>query len=166
MKRIALFLILGAVFISCAKKQQPKPAAQPVPAPAKPVPVFAASVGNIKGDVQKLLSGVWKPAAAGDSLFKGDCLAIPEKAELELTDAKGGTIKLAGPQTDEVTTLLEKAATAPQPKPESKALKSIKNIETPKQAMEEQTPTAVAGIRGAGKRKPVPDTTQKDSTGQ
>jgi len=63
-----------------------------------------------------------------------------------------------------VTTLLQKAATAPEAKQESKVLKNLKKIEGKKEALTEQTPTAVAGIRGTQKRQPVPDTTASDTT--
>jgi len=162
MKKTLLFAALAALIVGCAKKEQPKPAA--APAPAKPAVVFVASVNFAKGDVQKLLSGTWKKAVLGDSLFTGDCLAIADKSELELKDAQGQLHKLAGPQTDEVTTLLQKAAAAPEAKQESKVLKNLKKIEGKKEALTEQTPTAVAGIRGTQKRKPMPDSTAASDT--
>jgi hypothetical protein len=73
-------------------------------------------------------------------------------------------VKLAGPQTDEVTTLLQKAAAAPEAKQESKVLKSLKKIEGKKQTLTGKTPTAVAGIRGANTRPVVPDTAAADTT--
>lgn len=162
MKKTLLLAAVAALIFGCAKKEQPKPAA--APAPAKPVPVFVASVSFAKGDVQKLLSGTWNKAIPGDSLFTGDCLAIAERSELELKDAQGQLHKLLGPQTDEVTNLLQKATAAPEEKQESKALKSLKKIEGKKEALAEQTPTAVAGIRGTQGRKPAPDTTAVEDT--
>ncbi|MBI4726503.1 hypothetical protein HY768_04650 [candidate division TA06 bacterium] len=162
MKKTLLFAALAALILGCAQKEAPKPVA--APAPAKPVPAFVASVNFIKGDVQKLLSGTWMPAVPGDSLFAGDCLNIPAKAELEFKDAQGQLLKLTGSQTDEVTTLLQKAAATPEAKPESKAIQSLKKIEGKKQTLTEQTPTAVAGIRGTQKRKPMPDTTAASDT--
>jgi hypothetical protein len=161
MKRIALFLVLGAAFISCAKKEQPKPAAEPAPVPVKPAAI--ATVSFVKGDVQKLAEGIWKPAALGDSLIAEDSLNVAAKAELELAGLDGKKVKISGPKKETAKILLETAAV---PSVQSKALKSIKKIEGAKQNLEEQTPTAVAGIRGAGKRKPMPDTTQTDSSGQ
>jgi hypothetical protein len=160
MKKTLLFAALAALILGCAKKEAPKPVAAPVP--VKPSAV--ASVSFVKGDVQKLLSATWVPAVPGDSLFAGDCLNIPAKAELELKDAQGQLVKLAGPQTDEVTTLLQKAAAAPEAKQESKVLKSLKKIEGKKQTLTGKTPTAVAGIRGANKRPVVPDTAAADTT--
>jgi len=160
MKKTLLFAALAALILGCAKKEQPKPAAAPVP--AKPASV--AFVCFVKGDVQKLISGTWMPAVLGDSLYAGDCLNITDKAELELNDAQGKLVKLLGPQTDEVTTLLQKAAAAPEAKQESKVLKNLKKIEGKKEALTETTPTAVAGIRGAQKRKPMPDTTAVEDT--
>jgi hypothetical protein len=159
MKRIALFLILGAALFSCAKKEQPKPAAEPTPVPVKPAVI--ATVSFVKGDVQKLADGAWNPAVLGDSLIAEDSLNLAAKAELELTALDGKKAKIAGPKKETARILLE---TAPVPAIQSKALKSIKKIEGTKQTLEEQTPTAVAGIRGAGKRIPVPDTTVKADT--
>ena len=160
MKKTLLFAALAALILGCAKKEATKPAAAPVP--AKPASV--AFVCFVKGDVQKLISGTWLPAVLGDSLYAGDCLNISDKAELELNDAQGKLVKLLGPQTDEVTTLLQKAAAAPEAKQESKALKSLKKIEGKKEALTGQTPTAVAGIRGTQKRPVVPDTSAVDTT--
>ncbi len=155
---MAVLIISG-----CGKKEEPKVAE--VPEPAKPAMV--ASIGFIKGDVQKLLSGKWEPAAIGDTLFKGDCLSIPEKAELQLIDAQGGKLNLAGPQTDEVTNLLEKAAVVSEAKAGNKVIKSIQKIQGTKQTLTTETPTAVAGIRGTAGRKPMPpDSIQQDSTSQ
>ena len=160
MKKTLLFAALAALILGCAKKEAPKPVAAPVP--VKPSAV--AFVCFVKGDVQKLLSATWVPAVLGDSLYAGDCLNISAKAELELNDAQGRLVKLLGPQTDEVTTLLQKAAAAPEEKQESKTLKNLKKIEGKKQTLTEQTPTAVAGIRGTQKRKPAPDTTAASDT--
>jgi len=160
MKKTLLFAALAALILGCAKKEASKPVAAPVP--AKPAAV--AFVCFVKGDVQKLISGTWMPAVLGDSLYAGDCLNIPAKGELEINDAQGKLVKLPGPQTDEVTTLLQKAAAAPEAKPESKALKSLKKIEGKKQTLTGQTPTAVAGIRGTQKRQPMPDSTAASDT--
>ncbi len=160
MKKTLFFAALAALILGCAKKEAPKPAAAPFS--AKPASV--AFVCFVKGDVQKLISGTWMPAVLGDSLYAGDCLNIAAKAELELNDAQGQLVKLSGPQTDEVTTLLQKAAAAPEAKQESNALKSLKKIEGKKQTLTGQTPTAVAGIRGTQKIKPMPDTTAVEDT--
>lgn len=163
MYKLVLSLLAALVISGCGKKEQPKVAE--IPEPAKPAMV--ASIGFIKGDVQKLLSGKWEPAATGDTLFKGDCLSIPEKAELQLIDAQGGKLNLAGPQTDEVTNLLEKSAVASEAKAGNKVIKSIQKIQGTKQTLTTETPTAVAGIRGTAGRKPVPpDTSKQDSTSQ
>lgn len=161
MYKLILSLLAVLVISGCGKKEQPKVAE--VPEPVKPAMV--ASIGFIKGDVQKLLSGKWEPAATGDTLYQGDCLSIPEKAELQLIDAQGGKLNLAGPQTDEVTNLLEKTAAASEAKAGSKVIKSIQKIQGTKQTLTEQTPTAVAGIRGtAGRKPPPPDSTLPDSS--
>jgi len=163
MYKLILSLLAALVISGCGKKEEPKVAE--IPEPAKPAMV--ASIGFIKGDVQKLLSGKWEPAATGDTLFKGDCLSIPEKAELQLIDAQGGKLNLAGPQTDEVTNLLEKSAVASEAKAGNKVIKSIQKIQGTKQTLTTETPTAVAGIRGTAGRKPMPpDTSKQDSTSQ
>lgn len=163
MYKLVLSLLAVLVISGCGKKEEPKVAE--APAPAKPAMV--ASIGFIKGDVQKLLSGKWETAAIGDTLYQGDCLNIPEKAELQLIDAQGVKLNLAGPQTDEVTNLLEKIAAVTEAKAGNKVIKSIKKIQDTKQTLTEQTPTAVAGIRGTAGRKPMPpDSTQQDSTSQ
>jgi len=163
MYKLVLSLLAVLVISGCGKKEQPKVAEMPEPTK----PAIVAKVGFIKGDVQKLLSGKWEPAAIGDTLFKGDCLSIPEKAELQLIDAQGRKMNLAGPQTDEVTNLMEKAAAVSEAKTGSKVLKNIQKIQGTKQTLTTQTPTAVAGIRGTTAHKTVPpDTTLKDSTSQ
>ncbi len=163
MYKLILSLLAVLVISGCGKKEEPKVAE--VPEPAKPAMV--ASIGFIKGDVQKLLSGKWEPAATGDTLYQGDCLNIPEKAELQLIDAQGGKLNLAGPQTDEVTNLLEKTAVVSEAKAGNKVIKSIQKIQGTKQTLTTQTPTAVAGIRGTAGRKPMPpDTSKQDSTSQ
>ncbi|HAD81393.1 MAG: hypothetical protein A2509_05760 [Candidatus Edwardsbacteria bacterium RIFOXYD12_FULL_50_11] len=163
MYKLVLSLLAVLVISGCGKKGEPKVAE--VPEPAKPAMV--ASIGFIKGDVQKLLSGKWETAAIGDTLYQGDCLSLPEKAELQLIDGQGGTQNLAGPLTDEVTNLLEKTAAASEAKAGSKVIKSIQKIQGTKQTLTTQTPTAVAGIRGTAGRKPMPpDSTQQDSTSQ
>ncbi|MDQ7799214.1 MAG: hypothetical protein RDU76_09790 [Candidatus Edwardsbacteria bacterium] len=163
MYKLVLSLLAVLVISGCGKKEEPKVAE--VLEPAKPAMV--ARIGFIKGDVQKLLSGKWVPAAIGDTLYKGDCLSLPEKAELQLIDAQGGTQNLAGPQTDEVTNLLEKTTVASEAKAGNKVIKSIQKIQGTKQTLTTQTPTAVAGIRGTAGRKPMPpDSTQQDSTSQ
>ena len=161
MYKLVLSLLAVLVISGCGKKEQPKVAEMPEPAK----PAMIASIGFVKGDIQKLLSGKWEPAAIGDTLFKGDCLSVPEKSELQLIDAQGRTLNLAGPQTDEVTNLLEKTAAASEAKAGSKVIKSIQKIQGTKQTLTTQTPTAVAGIRGTAGRKPLPpDTTQQDSS--
>ena len=163
MYKLILSLLAVLVISGCGKKEEPKVAE--VPEPAKPAMV--ASIGFTKGDVQKLLSGKWMPVATSDTLFKGDCLSIPEKAEIELIDAQGRTLNLAGPQTDEVTNLMEKAAVVSEAKAGNKVIKSIQKIQGTKQTLTTETPTAVAGIRGTAGRKPMPpDSTQQDSTSQ
>jgi hypothetical protein len=163
MKKTLMFAVLAALIFGCSKKEAPQPIAAPIP--AKPVPVFVASVSFVKGDVQRLLSGAWKKAVPGDSLFTGDCLAIADKAVLDLKDPQGQLVKLAGPQTDEVTNLMQKGAAAPEAKPESRTLSSMKKIEGKKQALTGSTPTAVAGIRGTQGRKAIPaaDTAAADT---
>ena len=160
MKKTFLFAALAALILGCVKKEAPKPVMAPVPVK----PSVVASVSFVKGDVQKLLSATWVSAVPGDSLFAGDCLNIPAKAELDLKDAQGQLVKLAGPQTDEVTTLLQKAAESPDVKLESKTLQGLKTIGGKKDTRTDKTPTAVAGIRGANKRPVVPDTTAADTT--
>lgn len=160
MKKSLLIAVLVALSLGCAQKEAPKQAEAPVA--IKPASV--AFVSFIKGDVQKLISGTWMPAALSDSLYTGDCLNIPAEGELELIDIQGQSHKFTGPKTDEVTNLLQKTEAAPEDKPAAKALKSLKKIEGKKEALTETTPTAVAGIRGTQKRQPLPDTTVSDTT--
>jgi hypothetical protein len=157
MRNTALFLLLCLPLLSCAKREAPK---QAEPSP-EPNPV--AEVTAYQGDVRTFTNGEWSAAVVGRVLLADDSLDVPAKASCELKDATGLAVRLSGPAKDAVTNLLEAGTRTKAPKPVIKPLASLKNLEA-KPKFQVTTPTAVAGVRGARGRQPVPDTARKDTS--
>ena len=163
MKKIALFLLIFVPLFSCAKQEPPKQAETP-PAPA-PQPV--AEVTLVKGQVRLFCDDGWCDAAAGKKLLAADSIDLSARAVLELKDSTGTVIKLSDAGKDATAAMIERAKAKPAApvKPLSARTQASINKLAAKPKMEVTTPTAVAGVRGAPGRRPVPaDTSKKDTS--
>lgn len=153
----ALLGIALAVLAGCSRQEPPRSAA-PVPQPR----VVAATVSFVKGEAKAFSEDAWKPAAIGQELEAGDSLDLAKDTQVEIKGADGQVAKLAGPDRVEVGGALA-SASANERSAAGKVLSKVKKLEGKKQTYSAQTPTAVAGIRGAKARATAPDTTKKDS---
>lgn len=154
MRNIALFLLLAAPLLTCARQERPQ-ALEPNP---------AAEVAAVTGDARTFVNGEWSAAVVGRVLLASDSLDIPAAASCELRDAANKLVAVSGAVRDDVAKLL--AAGLPVPAPAQAPL--VKTLTTVKKLSAETkfqvtSPAAVAGVRGA-KGRARPDTT--DTTGR
>lgn len=160
MRKTLVFPCLILALAGCSKKEQARTEAPP-PEPQEAREV-AAVVSFVKGEARAFSGSDWERLAIGLELGAVDSLDIALDSQAELKGADGQTARLAGPARGTVSELMAAAAERER-SAASKAVSKIKKLEGSKQSYEVQTPTAVAGIRGAPGRKAVPDTTKKDS---
>lgn len=156
-----IFLGIALAVLSGCKRQEPPRSAIPAPQPK----VAAASVSFVKGEAKAFSENVWRPLAIGQELEAADSLDLAEGTQVELKGVDGTVAKLEGPVRSTVQEMLAAAADK-EGSATDKVLTKVRKLEGKKQTYNAQTPTAVAGIRGAKARATVPDTTKKDSLPQ
>ena len=155
MRNIALFLLLSAPLLSCAKRDQP-PALEPNP---------AAEVTAFTGDVRTFSHGEWSAAVVGRVLLAADSIDVPAQGSCELRDAAKRDVALKGAVRGAVSALLQAGArSAPPTRAPIKKLSSLEKLQAAPR-FETAAPTAVAGVRGT-KGRPQPDTAHQDSSAQ
>jgi hypothetical protein len=152
--------IVLAVLAGCSRQEPPKSFA-----PAPKAKVVVATVGFVNGEAKAFFENAWKPASIGLELEAADSLDLAKGSQAELKGADGRTAKLEGPARGAVQELMT-AAAASERSAADKVLSKVRKLEGKKQTYSVQTPTAVAGIRGAKARATAPDTTKKDSLPQ
>lgn len=160
MKKYVIISSAMLAFLGCSRQEQPKSG---VPEPK--TRVIVAAVAFTKGEVSAFTGSAWEPMAIGLGLEGADSLDLASNSQAELKGAEGRVVRLAGPAKGAVADLMA-AAAASERSAAGKVLDKVKKLEGAKQTYTTQTPTAVAGIRGAPGRKAVPDTSKKDSLPQ